>query len=94
MVFNILGNELHNKRKVLNTDNQALVADLNKKNAKVKESYEIGKAISSKHLENVIADALSRQQWSRFHQLYHEQDLLPTPVPLSFHSLILNVEKD
>ncbi|KAJ8306643.1 hypothetical protein KUTeg_017188 [Tegillarca granosa] len=86
----------------------ALVAVLNKKTSKSKRVMKLVrqlvlqsmlhnvqfKAMHTAGKSIVIADALSRQQWSRFHQLFQERDLLLTPVPLPFNSLKLNVKKD
>lgn len=106
MAFHIWSCQLQNKKIILNTDNHSLIFILNTKTSKSKRvMYILRPSIfhsilyniqfKSVHIigkDNVIADALSRQQWSRFHQVFPEGDVFPTQIPRAFHQLLLNVE--
>ncbi|KAJ8304168.1 hypothetical protein KUTeg_017751 [Tegillarca granosa] len=108
LAFNIWSSNLQNKKIILHTDNLALVSILNKKSSKSKRVMQLIRPLvlqsmiyniqfKSVHIDgkyNVVADALSRQQWNRFHQEFKEKDPCSTQVPQSFHSLLLKVEKD
>lgn len=107
MVFHIWGHMLKNKRVVFNTDNLALVSILNKKSSKSKRVMQLlrplilqsmlynvqFKSVHVRGKHNNVADALSRQQWSRFRRLFPGADDYCTPVPLSFRQLLSKIER-
>ena len=88
-------NKLQNKSVMLNCDNEALVFVLNKQSSKdpqimylvrrlVLLSLSFDILFKSTHLPgrcNVLSDALSRLQVSKFRSMLPEADILPTGVP-------------
>ena len=108
LAIHIWGSILENKRIILNTDNNALVAILNKKSSKSKRVMRLIRPlvlhclvhniqIKASHIQgksNVIADSLSRLQWSKFFKSFPQADVLPRPIPQSFLQAICNVERE
>ena len=104
--FFIWGESLRSKKIVLYTDNKALVSVLNKKSCKsarvmkllrplVLISMKLDIQFKSFHIEgkhNIAADALSRQQFLKFHQTIPEADGSPMSIPLSFQNLLSSVD--
>lgn len=98
---------LSREKVILYTDNQALVSVLNTKTSKSKKvmmflrplvliSMKLQIQFKAIHIEgkrNSAADALSRLQFAKFHQMVPEADGSPMPIPLSFHSLLSSIEK-
>ena len=94
-----------NKQIMFHTDNKALVAILNKKSSKSCRVMQLVRPLVLKtmlcnmqfkacHIEgrfNCIADAISRKQWERFRRIAPTADVLPTPIPRDFLSLISNL---
>ncbi|KAK3084124.1 hypothetical protein FSP39_008557 [Pinctada imbricata] len=108
MAFHIWGNDLANQRILLNTDNSALVAIINKKTSKSKRVMSLvrhfvlhsllhniqSKAIHVPGKKNSIADSLSRQEWRRFRRNFPQADETPCTVPTSLLDLISKIEPD
>ena len=106
MAFYIWSNELKNRKIILNTDNKALVSVLNKKSSKSKIVMHLIRHLvllsmtnniqfKAVHLPgkcNKLADAISRQQWSRFRQLFPMADINPVSIPETFRQLLLSPE--
>ncbi|XP_045194970.2 uncharacterized protein LOC123550604 [Mercenaria mercenaria] len=96
------GRDLMNKNITLRIDNEALVLVLNKQTSKSKRVMQLVrpfvtlamryniwfKAVHISSKNNAIADAISRQQWSRFRQLVSEAENYPEMVPQQFLSLV------
>ena len=96
LALDLWGNILQNKCVVFHTNNLALVAIINKQTSKdVQIMCLIRKLVltclrnniyfQAKHVvgtKNVLADALSRLQVQKFHQLAPYADPLPTTVPI------------
>ncbi|KAK3105621.1 hypothetical protein FSP39_002022 [Pinctada imbricata] len=107
LAFFIWGEYLSKQKIILFTDNQALVSVLNTKTSKSKRvmsflrplvliSMRLEIQFKSIHIEgkrNSAADALSRLQLTKFHQLVPEADGSPMPIPITFHSLLSSLEK-
>ena len=99
--------ELQNKKIILRTDNEALVAILNKQSTKSKRIMRflrcfvllcmrynvIFKAIHISTKLNDIADSISRKQWARLSQLVPES-AVRVPVPKGFHDMIYRTRLD
>ncbi|XP_021350001.1 uncharacterized protein LOC110448201 isoform X1 [Mizuhopecten yessoensis] len=98
----IWGPDLKNKKIMLNTDNKGLVAIINKKTSKSCRLMSLlrpfilkcmffniqCKAVHIEGASNDIADAISRQQWSRFRMLAPRASLVPAEIPQEFQQLI------
>ena len=95
LALELWGNKLQNKSVMFNCDNEALVFVLNKQSSKdpqimylvrrlVLLSLSFDILFKSTHLPgrcNVLSDALSRLQVSKFRSMLPEADILPTCVP-------------
>lgn len=106
MAFSIWGTKLAGKRVILHTDNQALVSILNTQTSKSSRVmhllrklvlqglvYNIQfKATHIMGLDNTKADALSRQQWSRFQASFPDSEEEPSVIPQSFLQVISNLD--
>ena len=106
MAIHIWGSCLTNKRVILHTDNKALVSILNKRSSKSKRVMRLIRPLvyhclmhniqyRSVHVPgkfNVIADLLSRQEWSKFHLAFRNKDNFCTKVPHSFLELLSGLE--
>ena len=91
----IWGHLLANTKILFHIDNQATVCVINKKSSKNKNvmklirklvlrSLQLNIQIRAKFLPtyvNIIADAISRCQWTRFRQLAPDAESNPTPIP-------------
>lgn len=97
----IWGQQLKNKKVLFHIDNEAAVHILNKKSSKspevmsiirklVLETLKHNIQIKAEHVpgkKNLIADAISRCQWSRFRHLAPNASLTPTPIPTQVWNL-------
>ena len=106
MAFHLWGDKLKNQSVILNTDNQALVSILNKRSSKSKRVMHLVRplvlycllhnihyrAVHVVGKSNLIADALSRQDWGKFHHYFPHKDANPTPIPHSFLKLLSGIE--
>jgi len=95
VAFEIWGDKLENKSVCFNCDNEALVYVLNKHTSKdPKIMYLVRRLVlfalkynilfTAKHLPgrvNILSDALSRLQVSKFRALMPEADQQPAPIP-------------
>ena len=95
VAIEIWGSQLMNRRVVLHTDNLALVSVLHKQTSKeplvmvlvrrlVLQCLKCNLVLTARHipgLENKAADALSRFQMARFHELVPTANSGPTPTP-------------
>jgi hypothetical protein len=98
----IWGNKLANKKITFHIDNQALVAILNKHTSKSEHVMVLVRALVLKCMvhnilfraeyistkSNIIADAISRKQWTRFRHAAPNAQMAPQPIPQSFHNII------
>lgn len=106
LAFHCWGERLKGKKIVLHTDNMALVSILNNKYTKnskimlalrplVLQALLFNIQFKAEHVPgkaNVIADALSRKQWTRFRLLAPDAAQEPSPIPDLFHHLISQLE--
>ena len=95
IAVHIWGSYLKNKKIVFNTDNQAVVAIINKKSSKSERVMALVRSlvlttlthnimIKSEYIQgklNVIADSLSRCDWQRFRRLCPTADQQPADIP-------------
>lgn len=102
------GTRIANRRIVFYIDNMALVQVINKQSAKSKRLMRlirpfilicmrlniIFKASHISSQQNIIADAISRQQWIRFRQAAPEAHKNPCQPPQDFTSLISTLKLD
>ena len=98
--------ELSNKQILFHTDNNSLVAILNKKSSKSRRVMQLVrplvlqtmicnmqcKACFIEGRLNCIADAISRKQWGRFRSIDPTADPFPTSIPQDFLKLISTVK--
>lgn len=106
LAFLIWSKEFRFKRILLHTDNLSLIPILNKKTSKSKRVMNLlrplvlcsmrdgiyFKAIHIAGKNNIVADALSRQQMGRFRTSLPEADDQATPIPESFLQILSKIE--
>ena len=107
LAFYVWEESLKNRRLILNTDNMALVSVLNTKTSKSKRVMHLlrplillsmrsdiqFKAVHIEGKRNIVADAISRRQWSRFRQNFPNADGSPLQVPNTFLNLLFSLEQ-
>ncbi|XP_033745490.1 uncharacterized protein LOC117331006 [Pecten maximus] len=105
MAIFMWASNFQNKKIVLHTDNEGLVAILNRKSSKSIRVMNLLRPLllkamlhniqfKARHIPGVhnrIADAISRQKWDSFQQLAPDAESQPTPIPESFLQLLCNM---